>query len=232
MTHPRPTSISILAALVLAAALATGCSSRPIKPDPAFDAVRPQPAAPRTASDGSIYTAAYGASLFEDTRARRVGDILTILLTENTSANKQANTTTSKANDVSITNPTLFGNQLPKGSVDFTLDQSLQSDQQFTGEGTSEQSNTLSGTITVTVAEVLVNGNMVIRGEKLLTLNQGDEYVRLSGIVRPQDVGADNTVLSTQVANAQIIYGGKGALAEANANGWLGRFFQSRYWPF
>jgi flagellar L-ring protein precursor FlgH len=228
----RSNSVFLLGLLALAASMAAGCSSRPIKPDPAFSAVRPQAPAPRAVTNGSIYSAAYGATLFEDTRARRVGDILTIVLTESTTMNKLANTTTSKTNDVSITNPTLFGNQLPKGSVDFTLDQSLQSDQEFTGEGSSRQSNTLSGTVTVTVAEVLANGNLVIRGEKLLTLNQGDEYVRISGLVRPQDVGADNTVLSTQVANAQIIYGGKGAIAEANANGWLGRFFQSRYWPF
>ena len=98
--------------------------------------------------------------------------------------------------------------------------------------GDSSQSNSLSGNITVTVAAVHPNGNMLVRGEKLLTLNQGAEVVRISGLVRPVDVTPQNTVLSTQIADAQITYSGTGAIAQSNQQGWLARFFNSPYWPF
>jgi flagellar L-ring protein precursor FlgH len=82
------------------------------------------------------------------------------------------------------------------------------------------------------VAEVLSNGNLLVRGEKRLTINQGDEYIRFSGIVRPSDIGPDNTVLSTSVADARIAYTGKGTLDESNSSGWLARLFNSKWWPF
>ncbi|MGD8525667.1 MAG: flagellar basal body L-ring protein FlgH, partial [Thioalkalispiraceae bacterium] len=105
-------------------------------------------------------------------------------------------------------------------------------EREFAGEGSSTQSNSLTGRIGVTVVEVMSNGNMKVRGEKLLHLNQGDEFIRISGIVRQVDVRSDNTIPSTLVANAQISYGGNGALAEANSQGWLSRFFSSSWWPF
>ncbi len=209
-----------------------GCVSKPVQPDPAYAATLPPAAPAPPAQAGAIYRAGAGLSLFADRRARRVGDVLTIILAENTTANSQANTETSKENKVTIDNPTLFGKQLPQKGLDFTLDQKLESEQSFTGEGKSVQSNTLSGTVTVTVAEVLANGALRVQGEKLLTLNQGNEFVRISGIVRPEDIAADNTVLSTKLANVRIHYGGRGAIADANGNGWLGRFFQSVWWPF
>ncbi len=211
---------------------AAGCATKPMAPDPAFAVTKPVATAPAPVHDGAIFHAGTDVVLFEDLRARRIGDILTIVLSERTTANKQANTSTSRETGVDIANPTLFGRQLPLGNGTETLEQNLQSDNEFDGQGTSSQSNTLSGTLAVTVAEVLANGYMMVRGEKLLTLNQGDEYVRISGIVRPEDIGPDNSVLSTQVANARIVYGGKGALADANANGWLARFFQSSWWPW
>ncbi len=102
----------------------------------------------------------------------------------------------------------------------------------FNGAGSAEQSNALSGSIAVTVAEVLTNGNLVVQGEKWIKINQGKEYIRLRGIVRPVDIGADNAVLSTQVADAELAYGGTGAVASSSKPGWLSRFFQSRVWPF
>ncbi|HKK03898.1 MAG TPA: flagellar basal body L-ring protein FlgH, partial [Gammaproteobacteria bacterium] len=102
----------------------------------------------------------------------------------------------------------------------------------FDGEGDAAQSNQLEGSITVTVSEVLPNGNLVIQGEKWVKINQGQEYIRLRGIVRPVDIGPDNTVLSTQVADAQLAYGGTGVVAQSNSPGWLTRFFNSPLWPF
>jgi flagellar L-ring protein precursor FlgH len=108
----------------------------------------------------------------------------------------------------------------------------LAGNRSFSGEGGSEQSNQLTGNVTATVVEVLPNGYLRIRGEKLISINKGDEYIRLTGVVRPVDIQADNSILSTMVANAEIAYGGTGMLADASEMGWLGRFFNSRWWPF
>jgi flagellar L-ring protein precursor FlgH len=97
--------------------------------------------------------------------------------------------------------------------------------QSFKGAGQATQSNSLTGEISVTVAQVYPNGTMLVRGQKLLTLNRGDEYIRLSGLVRPDDVGSDNRVPSTRVADARIAYSGRGELARGSRQGWLQRFF-------
>jgi flagellar L-ring protein precursor FlgH len=105
-------------------------------------------------------------------------------------------------------------------------------DRSFDGTGSSSQSNQLTGEITVTVAQRLANGNLLVKGEKWLTINQGQELVRIAGIVRPQDIGQDNTIESTRVADAKITYTGRGTLADANTQGWLSRFFNSKWMPF
>ncbi|MBL4709532.1 MAG: flagellar basal body L-ring protein FlgH, partial [Flavobacteriales bacterium] len=108
----------------------------------------------------------------------------------------------------------------------------IDSENEFEGEGKSNQSNKLSGSISVTVSAVLPNGNLLVQGEKWIQINQGSEFIRLKGIVRPADISANNTVQSTQIADAKISYGGKGALADANVSGWMVRFFMSPLWPF
>jgi flagellar L-ring protein precursor FlgH len=181
-------------------------------------------------SDGSLYSASSSRDLFGDPKARRVGDILTITLAESTQASKSSSTTTSKDTAADIAAPTILGriataNQKP---LSFGLDGT----RSFDGKGDSSQSNALTGAITVTVAQRLSNGALVIRGEKWLNINQGQELVRISGIVRPEDIGPDNTVLSSRVADARIAYTGRGTLAEANTQGWLSRFFNSKWMPF
>ncbi len=233
-TLPRP-------ALALAAVLALGgCSDVPTR-DPAFAAVRPVAAPPPAPTGGAIYRPGFNLVLFEDTRARQVGDILTIELVESTDAKKSADTSLDKTTDVNVTNPTLLGTtprfDLPGGLPlasrrNLDLSASLDSTSSFKGESESTQSNSLKGRISVTVAEVLPNGNLVVRGEKIITLNQGNEHVRISGIVRPVDIAPDNTIPSTRVADARIIYAGEGAPAEVNAIGWLARFFVSALFPF
>ena len=226
--------------LPLLAVLASGCSTMPPPRDsyrptlpPAYTAVEP--------ANGSIYQAARDVRLFEDVKARRIGDIITIVLQEATQASKSSKTTTGKDSTVGIKSPTLFG-AVPTFNVpgiipldsnrNNTLEMNLGSSNEFEGTADSNQSNSLTGNITVTIADVLPNGNLVVRGEKWLTLNQGEEYIQISGIVRPQDVSSFNTVLSTQVADARITYSGKGLLADANRQGWLARFFNSPLWPF
>jgi flagellar L-ring protein precursor FlgH len=218
--------VSLAALLSLVA-----CGNTPPKPDPAFSSVRPVYSQPLPVNDGGIYRAGYEMALFADQRARRIGDIITIVLVEKTNASKKASTKTKKDSSMNIGSPSIWGGPVTLNGLD-VLAAAADAEREFTGEGDSTQSNSLTGRVSVTVIDTLPNGNLVVRGEKLLTLNQGSERVQVSGTIRPADVSPDNTVLSTQVADAQIVYTGEGALADANSPGWLARFFQSSWWPF
>lgn len=209
-----------------------GCSTtHQAVSDPDFSPVRPMSVQPLPVSDGAIYKTGFGVTLFEDMKAHRIGDIITVILQERTNSTKTASTTTAKEADVSISAPTIFGAGVTHRGKDI-LSAGIDASRDFSGEGDSTQSNSLTGQISVTVVDVFPNGNLMIRGEKLLTLNQGSEHVRISGIVRAGDVTPTNTVFSTQVANARIIYGGQGVLADANTKGWIQRVFDSNWWPF
>lgn len=231
----------ITLALLLMGVVLSGCATSPKSTiAQGFEASRPTYYSPPPPQSGSIFQAGYEISLYEDMRARRVGDILTIVLTEKTNASKQAATNTARDSSVEVTNPTIFGSPLKfdlprpfnKAIKGASLETSLGSANSFKGEGDSAQSNSLTGSITVTVAEVLPNGNLFVKGQKRLTINQGDEYVQFSGIVRTADINPDNSVLSTKVADANIAYVGDGMVAEVNSQGWLARFFNTKWWPF
>jgi flagellar L-ring protein precursor FlgH len=174
--------------------------------------------------------------LFEDVKASRVGDIVNVLLAERTDASKSNDTSVTKSNDSTITNPVLGGKARDKvGSIngyDFNLGFGFESDQAFAGSGASNQSNQLSGSIAVTVIEELPRGNLIVQGEKWISLNQGSEYIRIRGIVRKSDISSSNTILSTQIADARIGYGGTGAPSDASKMGWVSRFFNSVLQPF
>ena len=153
-----------------------------------------------------------------------VGDTLTINLNENTAATKNADTSASHTGGTSFGVPTVIG--LPVKSLQgATL--SANSATTFEGKGASTANNTMTGSITVTVINVLANGNLEVSGEKRLALNQGEEFVRFSGVVSPSVIASGNTVSSTQVADARIEYRGKGYIDEAQTMGWLSRFFMS-----
>jgi flagellar L-ring protein precursor FlgH len=181
---------------------------------------------------GSIYNVASAKMLFQDKKALRIGDIITVVLSENTSATKNADTELSKDTGVSTTAPTFFGNTPSADGGTTPYGVAITSANSFKAETDSKQSNLLNGTITVTVQKVYANGNLAIKGEKWISLNQGSEFIRVSGLIRPEDIDKDNQVVSTKVANARIYYGGRGVLAEANEEGWLSRFFNSGWWPF
>lgn len=207
-----------------------GCETLP-KSHSAFAPVEPADLTPPYRNSGAIYQAGYDIRLFEDTTARRVGDILTVRLEERTDAEKQANTDIERDSSTSIKVPTFFGGAAGKIlGADFETELASKTD--FEGETESEQNNKLTGTISVTVVEVLPNGDMKVRGEKRVSINQGDEFVRLSGIVRVVDIDAANTVSSNQVADATLMYTGQGALNDGNRMGWLTRFFTSILFPF
>lgn len=231
--NKNQTHLNFLMLVMLAAILLSGCATLP-EPfygnDPRFSAVMPMIPAPETLNNGTIYNEATSASLFEDYKARRVGDILTVVLAEETNAQKSTNASSSRDSDISLLDPIIAGGTITSDGNPI-LNNDIQSSQSFSGEGEAGQSNMLEGSITVTVAGVLPNGNLMVQGEKWIRINRGQEYIQLRGIVRQVDISAENSVLSTQVANAEIAYGGTGQVASATAQGWLGRFFGSVLWP-
>jgi flagellar L-ring protein FlgH len=217
--------------IFLAAVLSPACGLLPTpdhKPDPVVARVLPPPT-PRT--DGAIYQAGQQMELFADLKARRVGDVLTIVLNESTNASKNAVTKTAKTTGVANTGPTLFGRTITTGGVPIGTS-SMNGASSFDGEGTSTQSNSLAGSLTVTVTDVQANGNLVVQGDKTLKLNQGDEFVHISGVIRPADIATNNTVTSDKLADARISYSGKGVVDSSNRMGWLARFFNSPFSPF
>ena len=211
--------------------LLQGCFSTMTKQEASYEATIPQYEAPKVLNNGAIYQASTADPLFEDLKARREGDILTIVLSEKTNATKSAKTSATKDTTIDTGTPIVLGRPVTSGGTNI-LSANIESEQEFEGEGESEQSNELTGTVAVTVAKVLPNGNLFVRGQKRMVLNQGEEFVQISGIVRPVDIAADNTISSTLVADARITYSGKGAVADSNVAGWLARFFLSAYFPF
>jgi len=233
MIHFTRLPIAVLLILMIAG----GCASAPEKDTRISEEDYSWPEYSPQTTEGAIFQASRNSSLFEDVRARRVGDVVTVVLSERTNATQSASASTSKDNSINIENPTLFGRlfSFRAGNLSDTprtLENTLSSNKQFNGEGGSEQSNQLSGDITALVIEELPNGYLRIRGEKLISINKGDEYIRLTGVIRPVDIQANNTILSAKVANPEISYGGKGMIADASDMGWASRFFNSRWWPF
>lgn len=185
---------------------------------------RPAPRGENPAPNGSIYQAGVSRTLFEDRRARYVGDTLTITITETTSASTASNTKASRSGSISASVPTVSG--LPGKSLQ-GLELSASSDVSHDGKGDAAAKNAFTGNITVTVIEVLANGNLLVSGEKQVSVGAGTEYIRLSGVVNPYFINAANTISSTNVADARIEYKESGVISEAQVMGWLARFFLS-----
>jgi flagellar L-ring protein precursor FlgH len=213
--------LPLLAATVIAAgALASSPAiAKKRQPDAGFEVTLPAPAPVSRPADGSIFSASTYAPLYTGTRARAVGDALTILLVESTTAAKTVGSKSAKTGGVSLTPP-------KAGPFSFNPDvASASSNSTFAGSGNASQTSSLSSTLSVTIAEVRANGTALVRGQKRMLLSQGNEWVQISGIVRLIDIDQNNTILSSQVADARIEYSGKGALQQASKQGWLGRIF-------
>ena len=180
-------------------------------------------------SSGSIYQASQPSSfgyqpMFEDRRPRNIGDVLTIVLQENVSASKSSSINAGRNGGVNLgvkTIPHFLDGLVGRGKVDTDISGS----NDFKGSGGANAKNTFSGTITVTVQDVMINGNLKVIGEKQIAINQGTEFIRFSGVVNPRTISGSNTVISTQVANARIEYVGNGYIDEAQTMGWLQRLF-------
>lgn len=198
--------------------------------DPDFAPILPEEEEDSIVLTGSLFKANYVNNIYSDSKAHRVGDIISVILSESTQANKSAKTEISKENSATLSPMVgLGGNPITYNgnSLQFGLDQTSE----FTGDSKADQGNSLSGNISVHVLRVLSNGNLMIRGEKWMTLNNGDEYVRLTGIIRSKDISSSNTIMSNKVANARIQYAGTGTFADAQEQGWLTKFFNSSWWP-
>ncbi|MDN3639957.1 flagellar basal body L-ring protein FlgH [Simiduia curdlanivorans] len=207
-----------------------GCvvATPPSPNDPFYAPVMTNAPMPTAPTNGSLYRGDYSMSFFDDRKATRVGDIITIVLDERTTGSKKSGVSVKKESDNSFTGSILG---VTPRIGEHTLDTETQLDRDFNGESDADQSNSLQGNITATVTDVLPNGNLIIRGEKWITLNQGEEFIRVSGMVRREDINLDNSIQSTRLANARLSYAGKGPLADSGQMGWLAQFFNSPVWP-
>ena len=222
-------AIHSLAVAVLA--LLSGCAAIQATPPSAVHqpmSVRPEAMATALPANGAIYQTVQARPLFEDRRARRIGDTITINLVERNTAQKSANANATRNGSMTAGIGPI--SRLPlKGLNGLELEADAESD--FAGKGGVVANNAFNGTITVTVIDVYPNGNLLVSGEKMVAINQGNEFIRFSGVINPNNVTTANTVQSTQVADARIEYKANGFLDSAQVMGWLGRFFLT-FMPF
>lgn len=221
--------LSLLAALM--PVILTGCALDSLGPqpdDPDFAPALPEEDYTTALPSGGLFNP-YSSNngLYTDTRAHKVGDLISVELEERTSASKNAGTTLGKSNDINLGAWSIGGRPVTVGGYDTSV--GVNNSSNFSGASDANQSNSLNGNISVSVVKVLANGNLVVRGEKWLMLNNGNEYIRVTGIVRSEDVSSDNTVSSQRIANARIQYGGTGDFADTQERGWLSRFFNSAF---
>ena len=217
-----------LSFLTLAACSLSACLGGGGGPKMSYAAPLPPPqpvvvAGADGASKGAIYQASAGyAPLIVGNRARGLGDMVTILLLESTSTSKSTAGDTSRDGNASIIPPSA-------GIFSFLNPNALNASAggSFSGSGSAAQQSQLTGTVTVTIAAIYPNGTAEVVGEKQMSLSQGEEWVQFAGRIRLVDIDADNTLPSSRVANARIIYGGSGAVQQASRPGWLSRFFNA-----
>ncbi len=219
--------------LLLFPLVLAGCTSLPNSPkpdDPAYAPILPEEEVENVEPTGSIFNQGQVNSIYSDIKAHRVGDLITVQLVESTSANKNANSQQSKDSSLGMDALKIGGTPVTINGYDTSVD--LGANNSFKGQSKAAQSNSLQGNISVSVIKVLPNGNLMVRGEKWVMLNNGNEYIRVTGVVRSEDVNADNPVLYQRVGNARIQYGGTGDFANSQERGWLAQFFNGPWSPF
>jgi len=209
--------------------MTTGCSSYVSNIEgQAFTPVDPPVAlASSEPANGAIFHSSQNGLFATDQRARRVGDILTVSFNETYSATKAQTASSTKADNFGVTLPTGLPNMLTGGFDKDPAGLNAGTTRSFAGSGNAVQSNSFSGLLSVTVVRVFENGNMEVQGQKELTLNNGNEYVRVRGVVRPEDISATNIVSSDRLADAQIRYTGSGHLADSSQPGWLSQLMRT-----
>ena len=183
--------------------------------------------------EGSIYNADDGLDLYQDKRARRVGDIVLVKIVETSSGAKKAETTTERQSTTSAGISSLFGFEQWYGDKNryFAPSMNVTTTNDFEGTGETKRNSTVTATLSARVIEETLDGNLVIRGYREVRVNNETQHIILSGIIRPQDISADNSILSSYIADARIEYSGTGVVADKQQPGWLARVFDV-IWPF
>ena len=235
--------------ILLAAVLMSGCAQRIKEPAPLANqdaAMREPPVetyAPRAIrSEGSIFSEDARMDLYADVKARRVGDVVTINIVENSKANKSAVTSLGRANSVNARTNALLGWEDPRNipaiggafdSMNINAGVGIDAgyDSSFSGRGSTNRNENMTAKMSARIINVLPNGNLVLRGSQEIMVNNEKQYISIQGVVRPTDINADNTVLSTYIADARIEYTGEGDLTNKQREGWLSRALDS-VWPF
>lgn len=213
-----------LTSFILAALFLAGCASTPSTGVHQPMTVRPVNNAEKIAANGSIFQAGAARPLFEDRRARYIGDILTVNIVENTAASIKSSSDATSTGSTTASVGAITG--LPNLGLP-GLGATGSHNNTFSGKGDSAATNVFTGNITVTVIETLGNGNLLVSGEKQVAIGQGQEFIRLSGVVNPYTITSANTVNSSQIADARVEYKSSGYIAEAQVMGWMARFFLS-----
>lgn len=231
MPKAEMTNIKVCLLAAVFPFMLTGCALDAMGPqpdDPDFAPALPEEDYTTAVPSGSLFNP-YSSNngLYTDTRAHKVGDLISVTLDERTTASKNAGTTMGKENSINMGILNIGGRPVTAHGYDTSV--GLTNSTDFAGNSDASQSNRLSGNISVSVVKVLANGNLVVRGEKWLMLNNGNEYIRVTGIVRSEDVSSDNTVSSQRIANARIQYGGTGDFANTQERGLISRFFNSAF---
>src|SRR5574343_655672 len=209
--------------ILLALIASAGCSSVPPTNVHQPMTARPSPRYEMASGNGAIYQASASRPLFEDRRARFVGDTITVKITESTSASTKSNSKLDQSNSqkYGVGGSTgMVGRVLP-GAIDLSATSSTA----FSGKGEAANNNIFTGNMTVTVIDVMPNGNLLVSGEKQVAIGKEQEFVRVSGIVNPSFVDASNTVESSRIADARIEYKSAGQVSDGQVMGWLARFF-------
>ncbi|WP_258546867.1 MULTISPECIES: flagellar basal body L-ring protein FlgH [unclassified Psychromonas] len=201
----------------------------PVANDPYYAPVEPSKAAVPVQITGSLFNDSTSTDLYSYAPKFQVGDIINVVLEEESVATKSASTNLSNDNTYNLDPIKIPGGNLTVNDKEVEL--GVSQDQTFGGESGSSQSHSLSAKMTVSVIEVLNNGNLLVRGEKWLLINNGKEYIRLTGIIRPRDVTEDNSVDSYQVADSRIEFSATGEHAEMQTRGWLSSLFSGSLWP-
>ncbi|MDP3539390.1 MAG: flagellar basal body L-ring protein FlgH [Azonexus sp.] len=208
--------------LLFAAVVCAGCTTVPPTNIHQPMTARPAPRYEAQVGNGAIFQTGYSRPLFEDRRARFVGDTITIKITESTSATAKNSNKLDKTNAQSASVTAFKG--LPGRGV-LGLDLGANSSTAFSGKGEAANNNVFSGSITVTVIDVMPNGNLLVSGEKQLAIGEEQEFVRISGVINPSFVDFSNSIDSSKVADARIEYKSAGQIAEGQIMGWMARFF-------
>jgi len=203
--------------------------SSPIPGDPYYAPIDPRKAPVPLEITGSLFNSQISTDLYSYAPKFALGDTINVILNEETTASKSATSTLSNNNEFNLDPMTVPGGSLTVGGK--VVELGMAQDQAFDGDSGSTQTHNIAGRITVSVIEVLNNGNLVVRGEKWLVINNGKEYIRLTGIIRPLDITEENSVESYQVADSRIEFSATGEHADVQTRGWLSSLFSGSLWP-